>query len=138
MAGQWWVPILVAVVGLVGGVGGALAGGKISNEGQEQQFDSQRTAEIQDLLIATYARYLRDATTVWVFVANEDPKLEDPHTKQLAAEAFASETEVEFEAASEAVDDAAQQLYNAATEAPDTFEETRQDFIDAAGTSLDG
>jgi hypothetical protein len=134
MPGGWWIPVLAAVVGLVGGIGGAYVGGEVSNNGQEQQFENQRTAELQDLLIDAYASYLRDATTVWVAATGEDPD-----TRQLAAEALASETEVEFEAASPGVDDAAKQLFDAATKARllSTFEDARDDFIDAAGRSLD-
>jgi hypothetical protein len=139
MPERWWIPVLAAVVGLIGGVGGAYVGGEVANKGQEQQFENQRTAELQDLLIATYARYLRDATATAVATA-EDPKLEAAHTKGLAARALASETEVEFEAASGEVDNAAQRLYDAVTTTRlmDTFEARRQEFIDAAGRSLDG
>jgi hypothetical protein len=135
MPGGWWIPVLAAVVGLVGGVGGAFVGGEVANKGQEQQFENQRTAELQDLLIDTYGTYLRDATTTWFAAKSGDPSFE-----QLAAEALASETEVEFLAASPEVDDAAQQLYDAVTETErlNTFERERQQLIDAAGRSLDG
>jgi hypothetical protein len=140
MPERWWIPVLAAVVGLIGGVGGAYVGGEVANKGQEQQFENQRTAELQDLLIDAYARYLRDATATWFAATVEDPRFEEARTKKLAAEALASETEVEFEAASSAVDDAAKGLYDAVTRPRllPTFEDRRQDFIDAAGRSLDG
>jgi hypothetical protein len=139
MPERWWIPVLAAVVGLIGGVGGAYVGGEVANRGQEQQFENQRTAELQDLLIGAYARYLRDASATFVAVA-EDKQIAHAHTKALAGQALASETEVEFLAAPSAVDDAAQRVYDAVTKAPlhPTFEDRRREFIDAAGRSLDG
>jgi hypothetical protein len=52
MPERWWIPVLAAVVGLIGGVGGAYVGGEVANSGQKQQFENQRTAEVQDLLIS--------------------------------------------------------------------------------------
>jgi hypothetical protein len=106
---------------------------------QGATFENQRTAELQDLLIDAYARYLRDATATWFAATLEDPRFEEARTKKLAAEALASETEVEFEAVS-AVDDAAKRRYHAVTKPRllTTFKDRRPDFIDAAGRSLDG
>jgi len=139
MPERWWIPVLAAVVGLIGGVGGAYVGGEMANKGQARQFENQRTAEVQDLLIDAYARYLRDASATFVAVA-EDKQIAHARTKALAGRALASETEVEFLAASSAVDDAAKRVYDAVTKAPlhPTFEDRRDEFIDAAGRSLDG
>ena len=126
MPGGWWIPVLAAVVGLVGGVGGAYVGGEVSNNGQEQQFENQRAAELQDLLIGAYASYLR-VNSRWAL---------DPDSKQLRAEALAAETEVEFEAADPGVDDTAQQLFDVVEERGD-YDAARDDFIEAAGRSLD-
>jgi hypothetical protein len=59
-----WVPALAAVLGLLGGIGGAFIGGKVANEGQEKQFQNQRIAQLQDVLIADYGTYLRTAEIV--------------------------------------------------------------------------
>jgi beta-mannanase len=53
-----WVPILAAVVGVLGAIGGAYAGGTVANQGQEKRFDRERAATFQDLQIATYSKYL--------------------------------------------------------------------------------
>jgi CHASE1-domain containing sensor protein len=61
-----WMPILAAIVGLVGGLGGAAIGGSIANEGQEQQFKNQRIADLNNLLNETYSRYLRTSATAYL------------------------------------------------------------------------
>jgi hypothetical protein len=126
MPGGWWIPVLAAVVGLIGGVGGAYVGGEVSNNGQEQQFENQRLAEVQDLLIGAYGNYLR-ASSRWVL---------DPDSEELRAEALAAETEVEFLAASPEVDVAAQQLFDVVEERGN-YNAEREQFIDTAGRSLE-
>jgi len=57
--GERWIPVLAAALGLIGGVAGAVAGGYIANQGQEQRFEEERAARIRDLRIDTYVRFLR-------------------------------------------------------------------------------
>ena len=137
MPERWWIPVLAAALGLIGGVAGAYVGGEVSNKGQQQQFENQRQAELQDLLIDAYARYLRDASDLFAAV-DEDKSGAQARTKALARRAFAGETEVEFLAASGEVDLAAQRVFDAAAQwkLHSTFVDRRQDFIDAAGRSL--
>ncbi len=54
-----WIPIVAATVGVLGGMGGALVGGYISNQGQEHQFDRQLQAARDDLRQDSYANYLQ-------------------------------------------------------------------------------
>jgi hypothetical protein len=54
-----WLPVLAAVLGLLGGIGGAAVGGYVANKGQEQQFDEERAARIRDERLDTYLRFLR-------------------------------------------------------------------------------
>jgi hypothetical protein len=54
-----WIPMLAATVGVLGGLAGALIGGHISNQGQEQQFENQRKAARDDLRQDSYANYLQ-------------------------------------------------------------------------------
>jgi hypothetical protein len=56
-----WIPVLAAVVGVLGGIGGAYIGGTMANRGQEQEFKNQRKAAIEDVRRATYATYLQVA-----------------------------------------------------------------------------
>jgi hypothetical protein len=55
------MPLLVAAVGVAGGVGGAFVGGKMANEGQEKQSESERAAAKQALRVDAYADYLGSA-----------------------------------------------------------------------------
>ena len=55
-----WLPIVAATVGVLGGMGGALVGGYISNQGQEQQFENQREAARDDLRQDAYANFLQE------------------------------------------------------------------------------
>jgi hypothetical protein len=56
-----WIPVMAAAVGVLGGMGGALIGGYVANQGQEQRFQAEREASMTDLRRETYATYLRAA-----------------------------------------------------------------------------
>jgi hypothetical protein len=56
-----WTPILAAAIGVVGGVGGALVGGFWVNQGQEEGFERERAAAIQDLRIKEYRTFMGTA-----------------------------------------------------------------------------
>lgn len=64
-----WIPVLAAALGVLGGVGGALAGGWVANEGQDKRFDRERAAAIQDLRFQTYAKYLQTVDRVEAKIA---------------------------------------------------------------------
>jgi hypothetical protein len=53
-----WVPVLAAVVGVLGGMGGALVGGSVANEGQLQRFETERAAQVQDMRVEAYVDFL--------------------------------------------------------------------------------
>jgi hypothetical protein len=61
-----WLPILAAVVGVVGGIAGAYIGASTANAGQNQQFENGRRAARQDLRQNTYANYLQAADRLLV------------------------------------------------------------------------
>jgi hypothetical protein len=61
-----WLPILAAVVGVLGGIAGAYIGGSMANAGQNQQFENGRRAARQDLRQNTYANYLQAADRLLV------------------------------------------------------------------------
>src|SRR5262245_53610031 len=54
-----WLPVLAAVLGLLGGIAGAAVGGYIANKGQEQRLEEERAARIRDVRLDTYAKFLR-------------------------------------------------------------------------------
>jgi hypothetical protein len=53
------VVVVVAVVGLLASVGSAALGGYWANKSVERQFESQRSAQIQDQRREVYEEYLR-------------------------------------------------------------------------------
>lgn len=59
-----WIPIVAAVVGVLGGMGGAFIGGYVANEGQQQRFKEERKSQLEDLRRETYVRYLRNVDAV--------------------------------------------------------------------------
>ena len=52
---------MAAVVGVLGGLGGAFVGGSVANQGQEERFESEREAARHDLRQDAYANYLQAA-----------------------------------------------------------------------------
>ena len=56
-----WLPLLIASLGVLGGVGGAFVGGWVANEGQEKQSESDRAAEVQRLRVETYGNFIGTA-----------------------------------------------------------------------------
>ena len=59
-----WIPVLAAVVGLLGGMGGAFIGGYVANEGQERRFDNERDVRREEERRTTYADFLQAAAKV--------------------------------------------------------------------------
>jgi CHASE1-domain containing sensor protein len=54
-----WIPVLAAILGLLGGVGGAAVGGFVANEGQERRFEHERATETRDRRMETYVKFVR-------------------------------------------------------------------------------
>jgi hypothetical protein len=67
-----WIPILAGVIGVIGGVGGAVVGGVIANEGQEDQFEKDRAAELQDVREQTYVKFVGAAENVFTVGGEEN------------------------------------------------------------------
>ena len=58
---EHWVPVVAALLGILGGMGGAAVGGYIANRGEQQRHAHERAAEIRDLRLDTYVMLLRAA-----------------------------------------------------------------------------
>lgn len=56
---EHWITVVAAVLGILGGMGGAAVGGYIANRGEQQRFEHERAAEIRDLRLDTYVMLLR-------------------------------------------------------------------------------
>jgi hypothetical protein len=85
---RWVVPIMVAVVGLAGGLGGSYLGGRSAHIAQREQFESQREAEVQDLAIAAYSKFVQTAARI-AFSGREANDAE-------RAQVFAAEAQIAF------------------------------------------
>ena len=55
-----WLPVLAAIVGVLGGMGGAFVGGYVANQGQKQRFEHEQAVRIQNLRRETYVNYVRE------------------------------------------------------------------------------
>ena len=58
-SGAPYVVVVVAIVGLLSTIGAAALGGYWANRSVERQFESQRSAELQDQRRVIYVNYLR-------------------------------------------------------------------------------
>ena len=132
-----WIPIMAAVVGLLGGIGGAAIGGSIANEGQDKRLKNERVAERNNLLLETYRRYLQTAATAYVTIGNlgNDRTMEKV---KVASEVFGGEAEVRLVTDEEKVEDAAADLNQTVVKnrSQRAYETDRDRFIEAAGRSL--
>lgn len=126
-----WLPVLAAVLGLLGGIGGAAVGGYVANKGQEQQFEEERAARIRDVRLDTYTKFLRAA---------ENEHFNNGASDELITNA---EAEVDLIASSDALREAAATLTAIVLsgEGSATWErnirKARKLFVDRAHTEID-
>jgi hypothetical protein len=129
-----WIPVLAAVVGVLGGIGGALIGGYVANQGQQQRFDSERAAAIQDLRIDAYGALLGTGQEVTIVFESDAP---DAETRAALVRLFAAEARVALIAQTSKVADAARAVREALTQ-PSSAPVQKQidDYVQAANTFL--
>ena len=125
-----WFPVLAAVLGLLGGIGGAAVGGYVANKGQEQRFKEERAARIRDVRINAYVRFLRAA---------ENGKF---HAREVEDSVlYTAEAEVALVARSNALRRAAERLtesvlnYSPPIEKP--YNDARESFIELANSEIE-
>jgi hypothetical protein len=145
-----WIPVLAAGLGVLGGVCGALVGGFVANSGRAQEVESEREAQREDRLLATYSEY---AAAVDVYLLNLGFAIDrygvggdaqEDVTDYLADELealFAAEAAVKLVAGPE-VEGKAMTLTEAIThiegEPPEgAFDPQVRDFIDAAEKDIE-
>jgi hypothetical protein len=123
-----WLPVLAAVVGLLGGIGGAAVGGYVANKGQEQQFEEERAARIRDVRLQTYVSFLRAAE-------NEHSNAREVSDGVVRT----AEAEVALVADSTALRGAAARLTDAALfySVERQFTEARNSFIELAHSEIE-
>jgi hypothetical protein len=96
-----WIPVLAAALGLLGGVGGALVGGWVANQGEQERFRSERAAERADFSRDTFVKFLAAAEN-WRFQGKTGEKV------------FAAEAEVTLLSSSPGLWKAARDITQAA------------------------
>jgi hypothetical protein len=123
--GDRWLAVLAAVLGLLGGMGGAAVGGYVANEGQDRRLEHEELARVRDLRIATYTKFLRAAE------AERSAGGPSDHSEVRTAEA---ETEL---VAGSAVRKAAARLLQETLDAEDPgYGAARAAFIDVSQSEL--
>jgi hypothetical protein len=128
---RWVVPILVAVVGLSGGLGGAAIGGRAANIAQRHQFENQRTAEIEDLAVTAFSDFVQIAGKA-AFLGREATPAEQ-------AKVFAAEAKIDFLFQDEIrVKELAKELGRLAISNPDeaAYRDKQEKFDAAAARTL--
>jgi hypothetical protein len=126
-----WLPVLAAVLGLLGGIGGAAVGGYVANKGQEQQFKEERAARIRDVRLDTYTKFLR--------------AVENEHFNGGASDDIITraEAEVDLIASSDALREAAAMLTTTVLSGLDTpiwernLRKARKLFVDLAHAEIE-
>jgi hypothetical protein len=131
-----WIPILAAIVGLLGGIGGAAIGGSIANEGQKDRFKDERKAELNGLLIDTYSTYLRTAASAYAALNLEE--VSGAGRNRVQGDLEGGTGEVRFVTASDQVAHAADRLEQAVVDGEnfDTYRRARDRFIRLAERTL--
>lgn len=56
-----WIPVVAAAVGVLGGMGGALIGGFVANQSQEDRLQAEQQAETRNVRRETYGTFLQAA-----------------------------------------------------------------------------
>ena len=131
-----WIPILAAILGLAGGLGGAAIGGSIANEGQENQFRNQRIADLNNLLNETYSRYLRTAASA--YVSRTSSGVSEKDLLRIQGDVEGGAAEVVLLVNVPRVEKTAQRLEEAVVDgvAFADYRKARDAFIDAADASF--
>src|SRR5918995_5917167 len=126
--GERWIPVMAAILGVAGGMGGAYIGGSVANEGQQQRFEHERAAEIRDLRLDTYVILLRAAE-----LEHADPPETDDRVVRTA------EAEVALVAPTVAIREAASRFAAYALDFTSEQEYTRlrAEFIDLAQAEIE-
>jgi hypothetical protein len=125
---EHWVPVVAAILGLLGGMGGAAVGGYIANQGEQQRFERERAAQIRDLRLDAYVTLLRAAER-----EHAQPVQTDDRVVRTA------EAEVALVAPNVAIRDAASRFAANALDATSEQDYTRlrAEFIGLAQTGIE-
>ena len=56
-----WIPVVAAIVGVLGGMGGAFIGGYVANKGEQQRFKEEQVAKTENFRRDTVVKFLAAA-----------------------------------------------------------------------------
>jgi hypothetical protein len=133
--------ILVAAVGVIGGVGGAYIGGVVANEGQERQSENERAAALQELRRDAYGDFLGTVQELRAAAAAREPdgitEREQDELNEIAVRLFVAKSRVDLVAKSGAVGDAAAEVLDAFTEPTPREDSTTRKFRVAAQDDIE-
>jgi hypothetical protein len=125
-----WLPVLAAILGVLGGVAGAAVGGYVANKGQEQRLEAERDSRMLDQRLDAYVRFLRAVENE----ASDAVAYDDAIFKTAAAE-------VELVARNAALGRAARRLKDGVTdyddENPGEYAQARRKFIELANADVE-
>ena len=123
-----WLPVLAAILGVLGGVGGAAVGGYVANKGEEQRLGAERASRMLDQRIDAYVRFLRAAENE----ADEASQYPDPLVQTAAAE-------VELVARNAELREAAARLLDKTLnfEQLSAYREARAEFVELANADVE-
>jgi len=123
-----WLPVLAAILGVLGGVGGAAVGGYVANKGEEQRLGAERASRMLDQRIDAYVRFLRAAENE----ADEASQYPDPLVQTAAAE-------VELVARNAELREAAARLLDKTLnfEQLSEYREARAEFVELANADVE-
>jgi uncharacterized protein YcbX len=124
-----WLPVLAAILGVLGGVAGAAVGGYVANKGQEQRIEAERASRMLDRRIDAYVKFLHAAENE----ADEASAYPEPIVQTAAAE-------VALVARTTALRRAAARLLDRTLNFDEKSEYTqaRADFVDLANADVAG
>ena len=94
-----WIPVLAAVVGVLGGIGGAGIGGCVANQGEERRLNSERQTARLDSEQDAYASYLEAVNTLVLrgqLVQVHPDQISDEDIDNAIQAAFAAQATVEI------------------------------------------
>jgi CHASE1-domain containing sensor protein len=125
-----WLPVVAAILGVLGGVAGAAVGGYVANKGQEQRFEAERDSRRLDQRIDAYVGFLR---------AVENEKTEAGRYDD--AIFITAAAEVELVARNAALQRAARRLKDEMSSYeqgnPGPYKQARREFIELANADIE-
>jgi hypothetical protein len=138
------MPVFAALVGVLGGVGGAIAGGSLANRGQEERFLSERQAAIQDLRLDKYGTLVgaADVLLTQFLIVDEYKISKDAKNKLIAPQlldlqsATATVDLLADTAVRSAADELTTALVNGTITNEQMYDRLRQDFIQEAQVEI--